>query len=413
MLIAAAARRCGAVTPADGETIRSKPFDVSAFDCERVVAAANRYLKEEPVTLTGASGALDYGPRAVRGRLERRSTMLERAWARGAMVALVGIGMALLGSMACRKTGAPSTSRTVRRIGVVPKGTTHEFWRSVHAGARKAVEEASQGGTRVEMIWKGPLREDDREQQIQVVEGFTSQGVDGLVLAPLDEDALVRPVEEARRMKIATVIIDSALASDAIVSFVATDNRKGGELAADRLGSLLSGKGRILVLRYQEGSASTYDREEGFLERLKAAYPDVQVLSSDQHGGATRETAKRASENLLNRFGEQIQGVFAPNESTTTGMLLALQDAGLAGRVSFVGFDASPAFLDAMRRRELHGIVLQDPYKMGYLGVKTLLEQLEGRAPARRVDTGVALATPETMDEPALHALLHPTLPEA
>src|SRR6266850_4723546 len=169
----------------------------------------------------------------------------------------------LLATLSCTQPGSPAgTGKKKLTIAVIPKGTTHEFWKSIHAGSNKAANELSGQGTEVEVIWKGPLREDDREQQIQVVEGFTAQGVDGIVLAPLDNRALVRPVEEAKRAGVPTVIIDSALESDAIVSFVATDNRKGGVLAADRLGQLLNGKGKVLVLRYAEGSASTTDREE-------------------------------------------------------------------------------------------------------------------------------------------------------
>src|SRR5690349_2147485 len=108
-------------------------------------------------------------------------------------------------------------------IAVIPKGTTHEFWKSIHAGSIKAANELTAEGTAVEVIWKGPLREDDREQQIQVVEGFAAQGVSGIVLAPLDNRALVRPVSEAHRAGVPTVIIDSGLESTDFVSFVATD----------------------------------------------------------------------------------------------------------------------------------------------------------------------------------------------
>jgi ribose transport system substrate-binding protein len=293
-------------------------------------------------------------------------------------------------------------------IAVIPKGTTHEFWKSIHAGALKAAGELSRDGRAVEILWKGPLREDDREQQVQVVESFTSQGVDGIVLAPLDASALVRPVEEAHRLNIPTVIFDSGLKSDQIVSYVATDNFKGGELAAERLGSLLGGKGKALLLRYQEGSASTEERESGFETKLRAAYPQVELVSSDQYSGPTRDTAKRASENLLNRFGAQVQGIFTPNESSTMGMLLALQDEGRAGKLPFVGFDASPAFVEAMRKGQMHGIVLQNPLNMGYLAVKTMVEHLEGKQVPKVVDTGVALVTPENLDEPRSQELLNP-----
>jgi ribose transport system substrate-binding protein len=274
----------------------------------------------------------------------------------------------------------------------------------------KAAQEYASQGTQVDVIWKGPLREDDREQQVQVVEGFVSQGVNGIVLAPLDNRALVRPVEEAQKAGVPTVVIDSALESNNITSFVATDNRKGGILAADRMGELMGGKGKVLVLRYQEGSASTQDREDGFLQELKGKYPAIELISSDQFAGATRDTAKRASENLLNRFGNEIQGIFTPNESSTAGMLLALQDIGKAGKVTFIGFDASDSFIEAMRAKQLNGIVVQDPFKMGYLGVKTMVDHLQGKPVEKRVDTGVTIITPENLDSAEAKTLLHPPI---
>ncbi|HYX81811.1 MAG TPA: substrate-binding domain-containing protein [Gemmatimonadales bacterium] len=315
--------------------------------------------------------------------------------------AVVGFG--------CRQSGSRAVS-----IAVIPKGTTHEFWKSIHAGAVQAARELSeeQGATPVKIIWKGPLREDDREQQIQVVEGFASQGVQGIVLAPLDDRALARPVEEAKRAGVPTVIIDSRLESDAIVSFVATDNYKGGQLGAQRLGELLGGTGKVLLLRYAEGSASTTERERGFLDELHAHYPRVQVISSDQYAGPTRETAKRASENLLNRYGRDLAkgGIFTPNESSTIGMLLAMQDIGLAGKVRFVGFDASAILIDALRARQLDGLVVQNPMRMGYLGVKTMVDHLRGKQVPKVVDTGVMLVTPANLDSASTQALVHPPI---
>ena len=305
-------------------------------------------------------------------------------------------------------TGGSGGAGKALTIAVIPKGTTHEFWKTIHAGAEMAAQELSAGGDSVRIIWKGPLREDDREQQVQVVEGFTSQGVSGIVLAPLDDRALVRPVEEARSAGVPTVIFDSALQSDQIVSFVATDNYKGGELCAERLGTLLGGKGKVLVLRYQEGSASTTEREKGFMDKMKSAYPGIALVSSDQYAGATRETAKRTSENLLNRYGDELTGIFTPNESSTDGMLLALQDIGKAGKIRLVGFDASKSLLDAMRARQLDGVAVQNPMKMGYLGVKTMVAHLRNQPVEKRIDTGVSLVTPENMDEPASKELTNP-----
>ena len=316
--------------------------------------------------------------------------------------------LALAMAAGCSGSKAPETSAKPLSIGVIPKGTTHEFWNAIHAGAVKAERELNANGVKVSITWKGPLREDDREQQVQVVEGFLSQGVSGLVLAPLDEKALVRPVEEAKRAGIPTVVIDSGLASTEIVSFVATDNVKGGELAADRMGALLGGKGKVLLLRYQEGSASTTEREVGFLNRLKEKFPGITLISSDQYAGPTRDTGKRASENLLNRYANDIQGVFCVNESSTHGMLLALQDIGKAGKISFIGFDASQTFIDAIEAGQMHGLVVQNPMNMGYLGVLRMVDHLQGKPVDKRIDTGVWMITKENLSEPATAELLHP-----
>jgi len=309
--------------------------------------------------------------------------------------------------LACNRHTDSAKSYT---IAVIPQGSTHEYWKSIHAGAAKAVQDLAAQGTTVNIVWKGPLREDDREQQTQVVEGFISQNVSGIVLAPFDSHALVRPVEEAAAVGIPTLVVDSALDTQKIVSFIATDNKNGGALAADQMGKLLNGKGKVLLLRYQEGVASTRAREDGFVEKLSSAYPGIELISSNQFAGPTRETAKQASENLLTRYAGQIQGVFTPNESSTAGMLLALQDINRAGKVAFIGFDVSDTFIEAMRNKQLQGIVVQNPFRMGDLGVRTLVDHLQGKTVAKRIDTGVMLVTADNMENADVEQLLHPPL---
>jgi len=288
------------------------------------------------------------------------------------------------------------------QIAVIPKGTTHEFWKTIHAGAVKASRELG-----VDIIWKGPQKEDDRAQQIMVVEDFINRGVDGIVLAPLDDRALCRPVQDAVRETIPVVIIDSELQGEDFVSFVATDNYKGGVIAARKLGELLGGKGEIFLIRYQEGSASTTKRENGFLDTITSEFPDVSLLAQDQHTGATTETAYQLAENLIGRFPE-VEGIFCPNESSTFGTLRALQESGLAGKIKFVGFDSSPKLIQALRDGHIHGLVLQNPMKMGYLGVKQMVLHLRGQSIESRVDTGVYLATRENMDDTEMKNLLEP-----
>jgi ribose transport system substrate-binding protein len=298
-------------------------------------------------------------------------------------------------------------------IAVVPKGTTHEFWKSIHAGAIKAQREFAAAGVAVEVIWKGPLKEDDREQQVQVVENFIGRHVDGIVLAPLDNKALVAPVETAVRGNIPVVIIDSGLVSTVQASFVATDNREGGRIAARHLGRLLGGTGNVIMLRYAVGSASTEEREDGFLEIMQHDYPAIKLLSTDQHAGATRDTAKRAAENLLSRYGPQVNGIFACNESSAAGMLLALRDAGLAGgKVKFIAFDSGETLNAGLKAGDVQGLVVQNPLNMGYLGVKTVVSVLRGAKVPARIDTGVGFVTLENFNDPAMADIVKPPLDE-
>jgi len=290
-------------------------------------------------------------------------------------------------------------------IAVIPKGTLHEFWKTVHAGAVKASQELDN----IEIIWKGPLKEDDREEQLQIVETFIARKVSAIVLAPLDDYALMRPVREAKAMGIPTIVIDSGLQGDDHVTYIATDNYKGGVLGAERIGELMGGKGRLILIRYQEGSYSTTNREKGFLDTIKSKYPDIDILSDNQYAGAGTETAYRATENLLNRFSE-VDAIFTPNESSTFGCLRALKDRGLTGKIIFVGFDSSEQLVEALRKGELLGLVLQNPLKMGYLGVKTAVAYLRGETVEDRTDTGVTIATPENMDDPEISQLLSPDL---
>jgi len=329
---------------------------------------------------------------------------MNRSMIRGLAAALL-LALAACGS----KGGNANTSGSSLTIAVIPKGTSHVFWQSIHAGANKAAKELG-----VEVIWRGPLREDDRDSQVSEVEGFVTRGVSGIVLAPLDETALMGPVADATRRKIPVVIFDSGLKGNDYVSFVATDNLKGGELGGERLVEAMKGSGKVVLLRYAEGHDSTAKREDGFLSAMKA-HPGIQVVSSNQYVGADVEGAYKRAEAILSGYkkpdgGLGIDGIFCPNESSTFATLRVLQDNGWAGKVRFVGFDSSENMVKALRDRTLDGLVVQDPVKMGYLGVKTIVAHIKGQQVEKRIDTGVHVATPDNMDQPDINALLHPDL---
>ena len=304
--------------------------------------------------------------------------------------------------------GAKSTPGRLT-VEVIPKGTTHVFWQSIRAGAEQAGKELD-----VDIIWRGPLREDDRDAQVSEVENAVSRGVSGICIAPLDEAALVRPIHEAQQRKIPVVIFDSGLNGNEYVSFVATDNLKGGRMGGEQLARSLGGKGKVILLRYAEGHDSTGKREQGFLDALKAS-PGIEVVSANQYGGADVEGAYKKAESLLSTYKKPdgslgIDGIFTPNESVSFAMLRVLQDNGWASKVKFVGFDASPNLVKGLRDGAIDGLVVQDPVHMGYLAVKTMVAHLKGEQVEKWIDTGVHVATHDNMDTPEMKALLEPDL---
>jgi len=290
------------------------------------------------------------------------------------------------------------------QIAMIPKGTTHIFWRSVHFGALQAAKEMN-----VDVQWRGPQKESDRDEQLNVIQGFVNKKVDGICLAPLDADAMVRPVREAGRGGIPVVIFDSGLnaESNEYASYVATDNFRGGQLAGEVMGEKLGGKGNVVMLRYNQGSESTHQREEGFLEAIKA-FPEIKVISSDQYAGTTTESAMDKAQQVFNRYGDQINGIFAVCEPNAEGVLRALEDRKLAGKVVFVGFDSSDAMAVALREGKLSAIVLQDPVQMGYLAIESMVKSIRGETVEPFVDTGVFVATAENIDSEQIQKLLNP-----
>jgi ribose transport system substrate-binding protein len=321
-------------------------------------------------------------------------------WA--AMVLMVMMAGVVPGGCKEKSTGSSKQNGDGYTIAVIPKGMTHEHWQSVKAGADEAAKEFN-----VKVIWKGPAREDQRDDQIAVVESFVSDQVSGIVLAPLDSAALVAPVHGAAEKKIPVVIIDSALKGEAgkdFVSLVATDNYKGGYAAGEAMAKALGeGSKKVVLLRYAIGSASTEQREQGFLDAAEKHH--LNIISKDQFSGATMGEAQTAADNLMDKLKEA-DGVFTPNESSTRGMLNSLQANHMTGKIKFVGFDASKPLIDAVKSGDIVALIAQNPRNMGYLAVKTMVQALKGETVPPSIDTGSALITKETLTDPAVMKVL-------
>jgi ribose transport system substrate-binding protein len=320
--------------------------------------------------------------------------------------------MLIAGLSGCNKESQPVSNSATngaqkamvagKNIAVIPKGSTHSHWKSVEAGAKKAGDEL--GYT---ILWKAPLKENDRAQQIAIVEQFASEGVAGIVLAPLDDQALLRPVRAAVGKGIPVIVFDSGLKGESgkdFISYVGTDNRLGGSLGGEELARLLNGKGKVVLLKYSEGSASTAEREAGFLEAIKK-HPDIKLIVDNRYGGVTASEAQATALNMLDQLREA-DGIFCSNESLTFGMLLALRQNNLIGKAKFVGFDASTELVEALRKGEIQALVAQNPKKMGYEGVKAMVAHIKGEKVPAVIDSGVQLITPQNIESAEVKELL-------
>jgi ribose transport system substrate-binding protein len=290
----------------------------------------------------------------------------------------------------------------VRVVGVVPKGANHIFWQTVHAGAIKAAREFH-----FEVQWNAPTLEVDSSRQIEIVESMINRHVAGIVLAPVDRQALVGVVERAAREGIPVAIFDSAIDTNRVIAYVATDNTEGGRMAARRLGEVLGGKGKVGVIGFMPGSASTMEREDGFQSEIRAHFPGIEIVGM-QFGMADRAKAMAETENILTAHPD-LAGLFADNESSSSGAVQALKSRHLTS-VRLVAFDASDQLIADLRDGVIDSLVVQNPFRMGYESTRAIGLKLAGQTPPAKIDSGATLVKREDLDKPEIRALLHPDI---
>jgi len=288
-----------------------------------------------------------------------------------------------------------------RIIGVVPQGQTHLFWQSVHAGAVAASRE-----TGVEIFWNGPPIEGDFNGQLKVVDAMINRHVDAIALSPADKTAAVGVVERAVREKIPVIIFDTGVDTDVYTARVATDNYGAGQLGARRLGQILNGKGKIVMVAVQPGVASTMAREQGFEDVIKKDFPGIQLLDK-RYGMAQMAKSLQVAENMLTAHPD-LDGLFASNESSTVGAVQALKGRG--SRIKMVGFDWSPTLGEGLTSGLIDSLVVQDPFRIGYQSVMSAVEKLNGGTPQKIQNLPALLVTRDNLNDPAVQKQLNPDL---
>jgi ribose transport system substrate-binding protein len=286
---------------------------------------------------------------------------------------------------------------------VVPKGTAVIHWQTVHAGAVAASRESG-----VDIEYNGPAVESDFARQIIILDDFINQHVDGILLAPGDRDALVPAIRRAKRAGIPLTIVDSGAHTDDYVSFVGTDNYAGGVLAAKRLAEILGGSGRIIMTAGIAGGEATLARERGFLDTLTKHSPDVKLVAW-QYGMCDRARSLAVTEDMLTA-NPGVSAIFASNESSSVGAAQAVKGRGFAHNIKIVGFDTSPTLVGDLNAGVIDSLVLQDPFQMGYQGLKTLLDYRSGRKTPRNIEFPPVLATRDNVTVASIRKLLSPDI---
>jgi ribose transport system substrate-binding protein len=312
---------------------------------------------------------------------------------------MVPVAIFLFAAMILTACNRGAANRGQKTIAVIPKGVSHSFWQMVKSGADAAGKDLN-----VRIDWKGPAQETDISGQINFVEDAINRRVDGIVLAPSHGDSLVPIVERAQREGIPVTIFDSGISTQNYVSYVSTDNRQGGVVAANRMGERLGGKGKVAILGTKKGSVSTDEREQGFEATIKEKFPGIQIVQL-LYGEANAAKSLAVAEDILTAHPD-LNGMFASNESSTVGAVRAIRQRDLSGKVLLVGFDATPDLVNNVGEGAIDSLVLQNPFKMGYEGVKTIVDKLNGKSPEKRIDTGVKLLTRENMNSPEMQQLI-------
>ena len=301
--------------------------------------------------------------------------------------------------------GGPSHAADQPTIPIIVKDTTSPYWQIVLAGARKAGKDL---GVKVPEL--GAQSESDINGQISILENAVAEKPAAVVISPTEFKALGKPVDEAAK-KVPIIGIDSAADSKAFTSFLTTDNVQGGRIAADGLAEAIKEKygkpeGEVALITSIPGVGSLEGRKKGFSEQLAAKYPGLKLVA-DKYADGMATTGLNIMTDLITA-NPNLRGVFASNLIMAQGAGQALAENKKADTIKLVGFDGDDKTIGFLKDGTIYALVLQDPYRMGYDGVKTALAVSKGEKVPSFVDTGANLITKANMNGEKEHALLFP-----
>jgi ribose transport system substrate-binding protein len=300
-----------------------------------------------------------------------------------------------------KQQGSAGGTQKVYYIG---KEAGSVYWQTVNRGADVAAKDLG-----INLISLNPNSESEVDKQVTMVETAINDKAAAIVLAPLDSQALIQPCINARNAGIPLIIVDSMIASNDFDAAYMTDNYNGGELCADFLAEQLNGTGTVFIINAVAGSGSLIARQAGFIDRMKSAHKGVKILNendviycnNDPITAATQAVDTIAANPSLNAF-------FAPNTNVLKGVGQGVKEAGKGGKILVAGFDSDDDIVALVKEGVITGMILQSPYKMGYMGVEGALKRIKGEIPnnASVNDTGCFMATKANLDDPQIKELL-------
>ena len=320
----------------------------------------------------------------------------------------LGVGGGVLWAVAGGLRHANAAAQGRPKIAVIVKDTTYPYWQTVLAGARKAGQDLG-----VDVIALGAQSEADVDGQIAHLRNAVAAKPAAVVIAPTQFAALGKPIDEAART-VKIIGIDSAADTAAFASLLATDHAQAGRLAADALAAAIQrsyadAEGDVALIMPARGIAALDERAKGFAEQLAAKYGALAIVARPVGDGRPASGAKIMAD-LIAAYPE-LRGVFAANRAMTRGAVdtLAAHANNTTGdKINLVGFDADEGLVKSLQDGTLAAVIMQDPFRMGYDGVKTALAASRGEQVPAKVDTGASLITKATMSSPRSQELLNP-----
>ena len=315
------------------------------------------------------------------------------------IVLFLGI-LALFIGCGDKEKGSEKVNIKKERVAIVSKGYQHEFWRTVEAGAKKASDELG-----IEMSFIGPQMESEIGKQVSMVENEILKKPTALLLAALDQNAL-RPVAE-KIIKNGTTLVtfDSNINGGIETSFVATDNVGVGIKAALKMVELIGNKGVVGIIAHNAGTSTAIERLKGFVDEMEK-YPEIKLLTVKYSEG-DKLKALAITQDIVTA-NPDIKGIYGTNEGVTVGIGRAISEIGKNNLITVIGVDSSAEEIALLKEGAIDAMVVQDPFNMGYLAVKTAIDAAHGKRVEKRIDTGSMVITLKDLELEKVKKILYP-----